>query len=165
MKLNTTTLVIGVALVVVAGLFSSTIFGITGIKNDAQTSAAATGLITGHVVTTLADSEGNIKAYRQTDNIIVNNGENCAAKMLFGALGGNTVGTGVCTGANTDGFRYIAIGNYTTALNGTNTSLGNEYSSTKGVPSLQRGVATVTMTNSTGATGSSASVLLTKTFT
>ncbi|MEM3064198.1 MAG: hypothetical protein QW177_02380 [Candidatus Nitrosotenuis sp.] len=165
MKLNTTALVIGVALVVVAGLFGSTIFGITGIKNNAQSTAAAAGLITGHVVTTLTDPDGNIKAYRQSDNIIVNNGENCVAKMLFGAAGGDTVSTGVCTGEISDGFRYIGIGNYTTNVNGTNTSLGNEYSAAKGVPSLARGVATVIMTNSTGATGSFASVQLTKTFT
>ncbi|TBR07083.1 MAG: hypothetical protein EPO62_08950 [Candidatus Nitrosotenuis sp.] len=168
MKLNTTTLVFGVALTVVAGLFSSTIFGSIGSSNNAQTSLGTAGVITGHVTTILTDANGNIKEYRQSDNQIVNNGENCVAKMLFGAAGGSTVSTGVCTGAVSDGFRYIGIGNYTTAVNGTNSMLGNEYSAAKGVTSLARGVATTTMTNSTGTDGSTTSfgkVVLAKTFT
>lgn len=165
MKANTTTLILGVSLAVVAGLFGSTIFGVSDSNNSAQTSASASGLITGHVTTTLRDADGNIKEYRQSDNTIVNNGENCVAKMLFGSSP-TVAGTSVCTGSITDGFRYVGIGNYTTAVNGTNTTLGNEYSSAKGVASLARGgAATVTMTNSTGATGSSASVLISKQFT
>lgn len=166
MKLSTTTLVLGVALAVVAGLFSSTIFGITGIKSDAQTSTTATGLITGHVVTTLTDSDGNIKAYRQSDNLIVNNGENCVSKMLFGASGGGSTGSNVCTGAITEGFRYIAIGNSSTAANSADTGLGAEYSAGSGVPSLAAKFSTITWTNSTGSgTGTTAQAVMAATFT
>lgn len=166
MKLSTTTLVLGVALAVVAGLFSSTIFGITGIKSDAQTSTTATGLITGHVVTTLTDSDGNIKAYRQSDNLIVNNGENCVSKMLFGAAGGSTVGNQVCTGASTSGFRYIAIGNGTQVVGSNNSTLGVEYSTASGVPSLAAKFSTITWTNSTGSgSGTTAQAVMAASFT
>jgi hypothetical protein len=129
MKLNTTTLVLGIALTVVAGLFSSTIFGLTGTKNDAQTTTAA-GLITGHVITTVRDAAGNIKEYRQSDNQIVNQGENCVAKMLFSGSGGSATGTNVCVGQNTDGFRYIEIGNSTQAVTSADYKLGNPHNAT-----------------------------------
>jgi hypothetical protein len=73
-------------------------------------------LISGHVTTIHKDAAGNILGYRQTDNIIVNQGENCALKLLFASAGGSATGNNVCTGANTSGFRYIAIGNTTNAF-------------------------------------------------
>ena len=88
-----TTILFGISLAVVAGLFGSGIFGVTMTKVD-QANLGTAGLITGHVTTTLLDSEGNIKEYRQTDNLIVNQGENCALKMLFQqvpAAAGNSV--------------------------------------------------------------------------
>ncbi len=166
MKVNTTTLILGVSLAVVAGLFGSTIFGVTDSNNNALTSASASGLITGHVTTTLTDTAGNIKEYRQSDNLIVNQGENCVTKMLFGALGGDTLGTSVCTGQNTDGFRYIQIGNSSQTVQSSDYKLGNPYNATSGVSSLVPKVATVTLTNSTGSgSGTTAIALLTTTFT
>ncbi len=130
MRTNTTTLVLGVALTVVAGLFSSTIFGLVGTKSD-YTTPSTSGLISGHVTTTVRDAEGNIKDYRQTDNLILNAGENCAAKMLFS--GGAATGTTVCTGANNVGYQFIEIGNGTSAANGVNVVLGSGHNAT-GIP-------------------------------
>lgn len=122
-------LVLVIALAVVGGLFSATIFGLIDIKPNAQTSTIASGLITGHVITTHQDADGNILSYRQSDNIILNAGENCVSKRMFS---NTTTGTGVCTGANNNGYRFIAIGNNTAALalTGTNTRLGNELNAT-----------------------------------
>jgi hypothetical protein len=166
MKLNTTTLILGVALTVVAGLFGSTIFGLIGSNNNAQTSASATGLITGHVTSILTDSDGNIKAYRQSDNLIVNQGENCVAKMLFQSVPAAAGGT-VCTGANTSGFRFIQIGNSTMPTASDQYKLGNPYNATSGVPSLvPKEATTITWTNSTGSgAGTTAQVVLSTTFT
>jgi len=167
MKPNTTTLVLGVSLAVVTGLFGSTIFGTIGSTNLDNTSLGTAGYITGHVTTTLTDAAGNIKEYRQSDNQIVNTGESCVTKLLFGAAGGDTVSSGICTGEFNSGFRFIGIGNYTTSVNGTNTKLGNEYLAAS-VPSLARGVSSVTMTNSTGTDGSTTSVgkaVISRTFT
>ena len=164
-----TTILLGISLVVITGLFTATVFGVIGSKANTVSGTSNT-MFSGHVTTTLRDSEGNIKAYRQTDNAILNAGENCAAKMLFGASAGAVTSTGSCTGAITDGFRYIGIGNYTTNVNGTNYVLGQEYTTAAGslgqASGLTRGVATGTMTNSTGATGSTSqsTVVLSKTF-
>jgi len=152
------TLVLGVSLAVVAGLFGSSTFDITGMKSDAQTSAAANGVITGHVTTTVTDSEGNIKAYRQSDNLIVNNGENCVSKMLF--KGGGATGTGVCTGANTAGFNFVAIGNGTNAAADANIRL-QTIQIEPGLSTPLQG--TTTLTNASGTTPASA--LISATFT
>jgi hypothetical protein len=128
MRLNTTTLVLGVALTVVAGLFSSTIFGSVGTKSETNTIASTSGLITGHVTAVVKDSAGNIKEYRQTDNLVVNQGENCAAKMLFS--GGAATGTTVCTGANTVGFHFIEIGNGTTTVQSSDVRLASGHNTT-----------------------------------
>ena len=61
--------------------------------------------MSGHAIITLADADGNIKAYRQTDNVVTNNGRDCVADELFGTVGGplcdDTLGTD---------FTFIGIG-------------------------------------------------------
>ncbi len=171
-----TTILFGVSLAVVAGLFGSGIFGLTITKAD-QANLGTAGLITGHVTTTLLDSDGNVKAYRQSDNLIVNQGENCALKLLFQSVPAAT-GTGVCTGGNTEGFHVIEIGNGSAAFatqtpvstdnrlysSHNNTSVGSNVGNNPGL--LRKAATTVTWTNSTSATSSgSAQVILAATFT
>ena len=62
--------------------------------------------VSGHAIITLADSDGNIKAYRQTDNIVTNVGRDCSADKLFGV---NT-GTPLCAGGLPGNFIFIGIG-------------------------------------------------------
>jgi len=71
----------------------------------------------GHITLTATDQDGNILSYIQTDNIIVNVGENCVAESIFDV---STGGADLCDGAGTHasgngvaegGFRFIAIGN------------------------------------------------------
>ncbi len=52
----------------------------------------------GHITLTHTDGDGNLKSYIQTDNVIVNVGENCVAEMLFDIA---TSGTDPCDGAST----------------------------------------------------------------
>ncbi len=86
----------------------------------------------GHITFTATDQAGNILSYIQTDNIIVNVGENCVAESIFNVTTTGTElcdGTGTQTGANSNGvadggFTFIAIGaNFTTA-GPTNQTLG-----------------------------------------
>ena len=42
------------------------------------------GVIYGHLTATLRDGDGNIQAYRQTDNLIVDSGFNIMAIQVFG---------------------------------------------------------------------------------
>jgi len=78
----------------------------------------------GHITLTATDPDGKIISYIQTDNIIVNVGENCVAESLFnvtttdathactgqGTHGGTSGGISVSNGVADGGFRYIAIG-------------------------------------------------------
>jgi len=41
--------------------------------------------IMGHAIVVLRDTDGNIKAYQQTDNIVPHNGKDCAASLIFGS--------------------------------------------------------------------------------
>ncbi len=77
----------------------------------------------GHITLTATDQDGNILSYIQTDNVIVNTGENCTAESLFNVttsdsadseclgMGSHTGGNGVADG----GFVNIAMSNGTTA--------------------------------------------------
>jgi len=75
----------------------------------------------GHITLTQTDADGNMKSYIQTDNVIVNIGENCVAETLFNVTA-DTAPDG-CDGATTPlyansgnginnlGFSFIAVGN------------------------------------------------------
>ncbi|AJZ76085.1 hypothetical protein [Candidatus Nitrosotenuis cloacae] len=178
MKLGTTTLILGVALTVVAGLFGAASFGLIETNNVSKASTTTTGLITGHVTTIHKDSAGNVVGYRQSDNLIVNGGENCTLKMLFAAAGGAAGGNNVCTGANTAGYRWIAIGNTTSSYIAgntpgaplpTDTNLGNPYNSTAANAGMARKFGNVGLSgwsNSTGSTNAgTATVVMSATFT
>lgn len=84
------------------------------------------GSMIGHVTLIQYDSNGNVIAYRQTDNFISNNGEDCAVFAIFGGTAGTSE---QCT--NTLGsFNFVAIGNGTGAAAVTQNALqGNEVAS------------------------------------
>lgn len=84
--------------------------------------------MSGHAIITLADSDGNIKAYRQTDNTVTNNGRDCIADELFGAV------TPLCDITSTADYTFIAIGTGFTSqfLSETNTDLGSEINTRTG---------------------------------
>lgn len=77
----------------------------------------------GHIELVAKDSDGNIKAYRQVDNIVVNVGKSCAIIHIFGIpTGSNGTGT-ACGGQFVNTFNLVAIGTGTTAAQATDTSL------------------------------------------
>ena len=168
MKNNTSIAILGLALAIVGGMFAANASGLIGFKS-ADSNAQAGAYMTGHVETILRDADGNIKEYRQSDNLITNNGENCVLKLLFqddgsgGGLGSGT-GTGRCTGSLNSPWHVIALGTGgATAVNGTDYILATETSAT----GLARAVATTkTWTNSTAqASTGSAQIVMAKTFT
>ena len=63
----------------------------------------------GHVVGVVTDKDGNLKQRVESDNITVNNGENCVGKLLFATLGGDHSGNNVCLSTSDAGFRFIAL--------------------------------------------------------
>lgn len=93
--------------------------------NTISSSALATGVLksesgymSGHVEYVVRDSNGNIKAYLQGDNMVVDRGDDCVAQLLFGQ------GTGTCSPSATN-FRFIGIGNSSVAINNDSTTIGD----------------------------------------
>ena len=104
--------VFGAVVAIAAGLFGA--YGTTGLTAVPESSSMIVGApMLGHITFTHQDTDGNVIAYRQTDNIIVNQGENCVAGFLFGVASTGTNATCDPVG-NSDtigAYRVIAIGN------------------------------------------------------
>jgi len=107
-------LIAATAGMVFAGLSTSTLF----VAAPSST-LGGKGLITGHVESLVRDDQGTVKVYRQSDNLIVNKGEDCAVRTLFDT---NNGGGGSCTGTIGE-FSYIGIGTGATAASATQTAL------------------------------------------
>ena len=179
MNSKSTIIVLVAALAVLSGAMG---MSMTGAFSDqgimtASTGNAATGMLIGHVAIEGRHADGELFAYRQLDNAVVNDGEQCILKMLFGTTGtGSALGRGeytssnaaagnpACTGALTGAWDVIAIGTCTScqdgetfAPNDLDVVLKTESTSNGG----QRQIATVkTWTN-----GTFPQVVMSKTFT
>jgi hypothetical protein len=157
------------ALAVTAGGLGLSLTGVFDDDGVIAQSNTATGLMMGHITVEAHNEGGDMIAYRQTDNEVVDDGEQCILKMLFATTGSGqagrgeytSTGAGGCTGALTGAWDVISIGTDTTAVDDTHVLLGNETSTSVG---LERGTATTkTWTNGTGAT--TTKLVLSKTFT
>lgn len=138
--------------------------GLTG-QDSGQwvTSNTANGLMMGHLVVEAHDENGNLTAYRQSDNEVVDDGEQCILKMLFNSAANDrgAAGAQACSGANTSAWDIIAIGTGSTAAADTDLLLGNETSTTAGLERAK--TESKTWTNGTGAT--TTKIVLSKQFT
>lgn len=114
--------------------------------------------ITGHLIITVHDTNGNLKAYRQTDNVIVDVGKNCAPVLLFGATSPNP---GCYTGgAVGSAYNIIAVSSTTSDPAVTATTLPGEIIGN----GLTRAAAT-SVTVTTLASGSASETTILKAFT
>ena len=161
-------------------------FSMTGVFDDQNLMTSnllpATGFLMGQEEIEARNADGEIVAYRLSDNEVVDDGEQCILKMLFASTQASagrgeyvTDGSGACTGALTAAWNVIAIGTCNATADcsaayddGAAASaqdllvrLGNETSTTGG---LERSKAsTITWTNGTGAT--TTKIVLANTFT
>ncbi len=100
----------------------------------------------GHIQLTLYSPDGSIKAFRQTDNLVVNNGANVTANTIFGT-------TLTSTASLSGTFKNIAVGIGTNAVASGNTALQTQQghkivgSASNGA---QRGTASITATFAAG---------------
>jgi hypothetical protein len=117
------------------------------------------------LVLEVRDQDGNLKDYKQSDNVITNTGENCVSKAIFRpSLYRTGTTNAVCTGAITQPFAYIALGIGTTAEAPTDNNMETQTSAT----GLGIALGSITFTNSTGAgsgTNGAAKVVIARTFT
>ena len=123
MKRQTTVAMFGITFAAVMALG---IVSVSGFSQPLFVASTDTKVVNhmdmmGHITFTATDQDGNILSYIQTDNIIVNVGENCVAESIFNVT---TTGTDLCDGTGTHsastgtpqgvadgGFTFIAIGN------------------------------------------------------
>ena len=138
------------------------------VASTTDAKAASQMGIFGHITLTATNPDGKITSYIQTDNLIVNVGENCVAESLFnvttfgaaeecGGTGAHIGGNGVADG----GFTYIAIGNTTSVdiLTAENKTLSRE------LQRIKDNSTSVTPSSGSADPGTSAIVTLTAVFT
>ena len=116
------------SIVLFASIFAITV-GALGFSGNSATSLMVAALpqtqenvgMLGHVEYKLLDEMGNVKAYMQNDNIVVNDGKDCVAEKIFG-----DPGTTLACGQSANVFNYIGIGNGSTAnIAATNATLAD----------------------------------------
>lgn len=112
MKKYTSLALIGALVVGIAGFISLDAISATSfVTMKAASDIHETGQMIGHVTYELRGSDGNIKHYFQSDNVIVDLGTDCAAAAIF-----DTADTANCTLGGNGGFAFIAIGNATNPI-------------------------------------------------
>ena len=141
---------------------------------DYSSTLGNTGMLIGHVEIEARHADGELYDYRQMDNAVVDDGEQCILKMLFATTngGGTAAGRGeytstentagnisACTGALTGAWDVIGIGIGTTGAAELDVILESEITDN----GKARGAAT-TKTWSNGS-GSATQIVLSKTFT
>lgn len=113
---------LGAVLAVAVGFISTNAISPTPfLMAENEFSPNESAYMIGHVEYTVRGADGQVKQYAQGDNLIVEKGKDCAAKMIFD----NSSNAALCTiTSGTTGFNFIAIGNGTTTL--ADTLLGSQ---------------------------------------
>jgi len=121
-----TTLNKNLAMVLIAVVAVST-GGVLAYTENAQplqtpTSQKELPVVLGHIEITAKDKDGNIQAYRQTDNLVVSNGLNATINQLFA----NSLQT--TSSATVNKFNFVGVGTGATAAASTDLGLGTQRS-------------------------------------
>jgi len=92
------------------GIVAISAGGAFAVMQNTQTSTlqSESSSVLGHIQFVLTDADGNVKAYRQTDNLVVTEGRNTVADLTFPNINANGNGTD-------NKFSYIGIGTGATA--------------------------------------------------
>ena len=153
-----------------------------------MSSNAATGFLMGQVIVEARNADGELIAYRQTDNEVVDDGEQCILKMLFSSyldtagnaanngrgqytstseVGADSTGVnGACSGILTGAWDVIAIGTASPTVADINVRLGAELDDDVNSTALdldRKAATTKTWTNGSAAT--TTKIVLKNTFT
>ena len=107
MQKHTTIALFG-ALVLSVGILGAYGFASGSSLLNAQSATQTTGNVPmlGHVTLTVTDPQGNILAYHQGDNVVVNQAEDCLSQKVFG------IPSHLCPSGGAV-YNVIALGNYT----------------------------------------------------
>lgn len=143
------------AIMVVGVVSASAMMGNT--ENVTKTSfnpIKSTAGMLGHVTLTAYDENGNIKAYRQTDNVITNQLDDCLTQLAFAV----TSGASACSGSSVRMFDRVALGSGTPSTAETATTLASYIANVNAVT----GFSSAAMTTAAGTNG--ATLLITSNF-
>ena len=77
------------------------------VQANSQIQSEPVNIGAGHFTVIVKDSMGVAQQYRQSDNAILNLGENCIAKMIF--RDPDAAGSVVCAGATTEGWNFFCL--------------------------------------------------------
>ncbi|MEX0639885.1 MAG: hypothetical protein WD018_02140 [Nitrosopumilaceae archaeon] len=120
MKRTMTIGLLGAVLAVAVGFISTNAISATPfLMAGNEFSPNESAYMIGHVEYTVRGADGQVKQYAQGDNDIVQRGKDCAAQMIFD----NSSSTACTITSGTTGFNFIAIGNATGAIDGTEIQL------------------------------------------
>jgi len=120
MKRTITIGLLGAVLAVAVGFISTNAISATPfLMAENEFSPNESAYMIGHVEYTVRGADGQVKQYAQGDNLIVEKGKDCAAQIIFD----NSSSTACTITSGTTGFNFIAIGNATGAIDGTETQL------------------------------------------
>lgn len=100
----------------VVALSTSGVYSLTSNTQTQSDFGTEHPVVLGHIIAVVKDNDGNIKAYRQTDNLVVSNGLNATSNVLFGT-------TQSTSSATVNKFQYVGVGTSNTAVAYTNTGL------------------------------------------
>ena len=125
--MNSKTTIVGLvaAIAVLSGAMGLSVTGAFSDPKIALSTIPATGFLIGSVEIEAFNEDGELIAYRQGDNEVVDRGEQCILKMLFATTAQANIGRGeyastnVCTGILTGAWDVIAIGTGATAVGNT----------------------------------------------
>lgn len=141
-QIKTVTIIAALSIVSIGFITASGVTTSMFLTPSANTAQEEGGFM-GHIALSVYDSDGNIKMYRQTDNQIMNQGENCVIEVLFGAT---SAGSQPCGTAAT--FDKIAVGTGATSVTSADTILSSESARAAG------SLGTTTSSSGTGTTSS-----------
>lgn len=116
--MKTTSMIALIAVISAVSIGAISMNGFSAIPLVAASVSPESGAIMGHVEYILRDGDGNVKSYIQGDNMVVNKGDDCVIAYAFQK--GETADQ--CT-AQTNGFRYIGIGNGSLTVDAADTTL------------------------------------------
>ena len=141
MKRTMTIGLLGAILAIAVGFISTNAISATPfLMAGNEFSPIESAYMIGHVEYTVRGADGQVKQYAQGDNLIVEKGKDCAAQMIFD----NSSSTACTITSGTTGFNFIAIGNATGAIDGTETQLDAGV----GIGEIDRTLGTVTIDTS-----------------
>jgi hypothetical protein len=141
---------------VLMGIVAMSTGGVYALTQEVQTTQSTPAtttvgqeipVILGHLQIVAKDKYGNIKAYRQTDNLVVSNGLNETVNYLFGSGLQSTTDTTLGT------IKYVGVGTSATAVTYKDVELNAQQSSKR--------TGTVTAINAGGGGGMGAQIAAT----